>query len=554
MRRPKLSNILCALTVGLMCLLVTGREVCAQDGGADEAQQEETRRQATTQGRGRNTGEQVLPQPSKDSFDVKVSAPPRINNVPKFAPATGVRQLMGEEMSKFYGDLRDLPVATMLQTYAMVENGGYQGFLGALTTTNGMMNNIVGTTLMQLETYRAMASDNPNELGFVEHVYKSQKSGANEDIWPAAVFAAQGEKLDQNAPAFDQYEPPERPTGSSPQDADSNSTANPGGGGGSTPATPGGPTLLSALIFARQPGEEEVDSDTSLTVYERRFKNLVGDYEIKSNPDGTVDSVSSKVILPPDTMPYGEQCKGKRGFDAFLCEQTRITWQSLNHVMYHYCDFKQRNPNQGVEIFKKQRPADHIPQQYWDDLQSDGVGLSINLVDQFFKLAMRRTRIEDQETVDCKKLFNLKGESQVKDPPKEYSETENNFDDCGEEDGGDEAKPCQRNIMLYTMAQYIGEQKSNVYYRNLAYVTMMRASQRAANHAQLAGEAFCSNLQLPIPCNPIEEFNIRIAENRVEWGDFLTYFSKLAQGAGNGAVFKPLSNNISSYAQGGTGR
>jgi hypothetical protein len=480
-------------------------------------------------------------------------APESIQGIPKLPAMKGFSQIANSaDFKKMLRQLISAEIPVMYQTMMMVENGAATGFMGSMNTVSNMVSNLVETQDLQLTLFDAVESTNSHKRAYVDSMYKSQSSD-NKDVWPAALMFAAGDKFpDQQMVPPPTYAPNPSQVGSSPVQRAANGTGTGAGGGNNNGNNnqQNNKYKLSELLFGGSNSAEDKED----------FINWVGDYEVEQRPNGeTAVALTGKIVQPTEvgrmvdtgqtiTTPGGNQqsvVTRIMGYEHKLSTTTKDVWKNLNANIYAYCKFKKENRNKNKQIFDKKRPSSAINPEEWEKIQSLDINISLNIIDQYFKLILGRRPIDE---IDCKQFNN---------PPLPRSasierDSGSSFDDCGSSGGG--AKNCLSKMILVRIAEFVAVSKTNYFYRQMWLKSLLQATIGESVFREVS-YVFCSNLGLGAVstgngmavCDPQSAFEERLDANRLQWLEFVDKFSKLAQGLGSGSGFRPGSNNLSNF-------
>lgn len=488
------------------------------------------------------------------------SAPsPEEVEVPRLPPMRAVRQLSdSDDLKTMYKELITTKVPVLFQTMMMVENGAATGFIGSMNAVNGALSNTISSQDLYLKLLDTADTSGAQRYAYIKSAMDSQQN-KNKGVWPAALMYAAGDTFKKEDDAkLEKYQKHEK-GGSSSSDLSSTGT-------GSTPSGTQGFKLLDA-IFAPQ-GEEGKGTNNiqkALDDQKEAWKKWIGDFqtEPKGSDAAPVGALKEKEEYKDATQLKENDKKDCKNVYNYHIHEVRVeTWKNLNAVMKQYCEFKKGKENYTKDIFEKVRAAEKINKDTWKKVQSPDVKVTINLVDQFFKLMLARKPLDE---VKCE---DFKGDTDSMPVPKgkkcedvSYKEDDSNssqsnqsqsFDDCS----GDGKKTCLRNILLYKITKFIAASKVNRYYADLWYAGMQRVTKPFQGYwlTRLA----CIQLGLAQHnflgvCEVGEDLERRADENFEDWIVFTNRLSKMAQGQGGSSVFRPAENNLSNFSAGAAG-
>lgn len=466
----------------------------------------------------------------------------------KLPPMMGFRQLArSQEMKNMLKNLIAADVPVMMETMMMVENGAATGYLGSINTIGTLLSNTVQASDLNMKMLDAADSTGQLSRAYVASAVNSMKfSDGNREVWPAALMFASGDTFRQDKDAqLSAFRENQKPAGADPSDVTASATS-------AQSAQP--EVKLSDKLFPGDSGGVK-----------QEVLDWVGDLVITSNADAggpgqTAHTITTRYRPVPALRdksnfmgpPQPGQFHGP-AWDVMRFEQRKEVWKHINQVMRQYCTFKKSNPNYNTYIFEKKHPADAIAPENWLGVQAVDIQVTLNLVDQFFKLMLSRKPIDE---IDCdsfsgdESTMPLSGRAAIMamSSTNTTAGAAAGFDDCS----GANARTCLRNVVLFEITKYIAESNVTHIYRGL-WDKISAGFQTNQDTESLGNYLFCHNLQLGWPCVPTSEMDTRREQNRQEWIIFLNTFSKLAQGQGGSSVFRPSQNNLSSFTAGSVG-
>jgi len=400
-----------------------------------------------------------------------------------------------------------------------------------MNTVGSLLSNTIQARQHQMQLLRAMDPTGGKERDYVNSAYISVTE-KNKDSWPAALWYASGDKVNEQPKEFEKFEKNANPTGSNVKEQTETNINNSGGGSGAKQEV-----MLSEVLFPqgrRPPNSETAWAETDLKI---AFIHWVGD--MKTTQEQMGEYASRTLPEPQEAVKFRDRQKGSDPKDEpanvyeFLHKETvKEVWKHLHEVLKGYCEFKRKRDNYSKQLFEKKKPSDAIKEkkESWEKIHSMDIKPSINLIDQLFKLFMGRRNIEE---VKCE---TFKGdESTLPESGTPTEQSGSTFDSCESN-----PKQCLRNVVLYRITKFIAESQVNYYYRWMWEALYPRLG-HPANQEELEA-LFCKNLGLGWPCDPGTEFSTRIDLNRVAWIEFSNRLSKFAQGQGGATVFKPSTD------------
>ena len=444
----------------------------------------------------------------------------------KLPPMTGIRQLAkSNDMKEMLKNLISADVPVMFQTMMMVENGAATGYLGSMNTLNDILSNQMQASALNMQINDAIDHDGSLGLNhqFARSAYRSMDS-KNKGVWPAALMFASGDSFnDDKNTKFNTYEENPNPAGAAQPDLKDPTE---------TQTKDDQPLLLSELLFPRT---NYVELENMVKI---DMQDWVGDIKITDKQDQRAKTSKKKgeFIAAEKLQSAPQPVSGdplKTTYPLKRFQYQLKVWENLHEVMKQYCKFKKQNPNSGTYIFEKKRPSDAIEDRNFEEIQAFDIKIQVNLIDQFFKLMVARKPIEE---IDCN---SFKGDKNTMPLDISSAGGGSNFDSCD----GEQAKTCLRNRVLWEITSRVASSRTNEF-----YLKLWRAAYRSTHnlpHLQMPlTTLFCRNLSLGEPCDPELVFLDDLQVNRHEWVEWLSKFSKLAQGQGGSSVFRPLSSSV----------
>jgi hypothetical protein len=491
-------------------------------------------------------------------------APPIVRREFKVPPMVGFQQLAGSKpMKEMLKKLITAEVPVMFQTMMMVENGAATGYIGSMNTVGSLLSNTIQASQLQMEMFDALDSSGEKKREMIASAYHSMtEDPQNKNIWPAALIYSLGDRLGATSTPVPQWTAfSENPTGygSGPKDLDPKKNGTGGGASQkSSMAKAAGGGAAAPLLSERLFPEQENEVKMALTQW-------VGDIEITAKaPEGGVSRgdlqfSSETKITPKDALerPMRDEPTGNI-YKLFLHRTNVDLWKQLNTVMRVYCEHKKSDDNYSADLFKKKRPSEAVEQnakEAWGKIHSFDIRISINLVDQLFKLFVGRTPIDEIKCESFKGDRDSMPDLNQSEVDAAASSGNNSFDSCE----GSGAKTCLRNIIMFKVVQFISISQVNHYYRSIWLGSNMRTQE--ASDRTLLDYLFCSQLkfageQSDWPCDPSHELSLRIEQNSMSWVQFTNQLGKLAQGQGGSSIFRSAgaSSNMNPLApEGGAG-
>lgn len=536
---PNLLRLVRTLTCALMLLTAaTGRAVAETQEWLD--QQITTQVKKVAPDKSTASSPTLTRSTTAKGAVVPDRAPQYSTDSMKLPPMMGFRQLAkSAPMKTMLKELITADVPVMFQTMMMVENGAATGFMGSMNTIGGLLSNTVQTSDLNLKMLDAADPTGRASREYVASAYRSMRfQDGNKGIWPAALFWASGDTLEaQPNENFGRFNKNPNDSGATAADIEPNpSTA-------VVSATK--PILLSEQLFPANGGS----NNPNAAEFKTALLKWVGDINTEIEAENgnrwlrkKYTSVAAQADQSNVMGPTNSCVDHPTALETKRCDKQYEVWKHLNAVMRQYCEYKKNNPNDGKFIFKKTKPADSINTEDWAGVQAFDVQVTINFVDQFFKLMQVRKPIEE---IDC---TSFKGDKDTMPSGIANASSGSSFDSCE----GAQAKTCLRNVVLYEVTKKIAESRLITYFEVLWNHSYAAAADKP-DTKEMTKFLFCDSLKIGWPCEPGPEFDRQREENRQEWIIFLNNFSKLAQGQGGSSVFRPNSNNLSTFSAGSAG-
>jgi hypothetical protein len=426
-------------------------------------------------------------------------------------------------------------VSVMHQTMMMVENGAATGFIGGMQTVSNLMHNTVQTAQLELALKQITDPQGMETAAFANAVHKGmKKQQSNQQAWPLGLFWASGDTLKEPLAEGQKSENFQKNVkgGSVIGDA----ILIPGEGGGDPEESKEEIKLVETLL-------EEVDN--AKDPKSRRYaKDYIGDaeYKLEGRIDGDPKAQLKTTFTKADKKAEKKGAQGEgddkfiRGFEFRRWEIQKEIWDAMYKVLGDYCKFKTEQSNRGVGIFRKRSPASVVTKEKLDKTSSAGIRMTINLIDQLFKVFVGVTSngAEDPAKIKC----DFEGKTADTTMPDEYKEQQGSVIQNCEND----PKNCDRNKWLFIITQMIAEDRT---------IGEFRAAHQALINGALAQhpaflikvqELVCASFQEGgTLCDPVLTLEDRAERNRQRWVRKVTEFSEWAQNAGGAPnfTFKP---------------
>jgi hypothetical protein len=467
-------------------------------------------------------------------------------------PLKGFQQLSDSEALKdMFKGMVVAQVPVLFQTYMMVENGAATGYMGGLNAVSNIMSNTMQTQDYQLKLLELTDDTGKMKEAYIQKVKDSFKQN-KEGGWPAALYAASGDSAkfqkDQGMKQFTEGEAYDLKW--LPSDKQ-------GGGDASK-------RLLSDLLFLKQedPQANQAGSGTGggstsysnqdLDKLKREFVRLIGDVEIELKAEGGQNggpggggpggawlrTLNMNFIAP-------EAKEERRGVARENWSEVQVVWESVNKLLYDYCNFAKQNPNASRKTGKKYTAAtyDQIGGQNpdgsdpWEYTSAPDIPLTMSLLDALFHLVKKSNKVKK---LNCDEFQQFRDDiPTTKDGGSGGGGNDVNLNDCGK------SKGCLRNRLILHMAFIIARSRTLHTYR-----TMYLLSKRFSTDPAL------SNLVDELFERTLSGMNIdqELRSNRDSWERFTMFLAKVVQGeSGAGAFLKPAGTNNSRAGSAGDG-
>lgn len=478
--------------------------------------------------------------PIKESQDRNVHLPPML----------GFRGMAdSKDMKDMLRGLITSQVSVMHQTMMMVENGAATGFIGGMQTVSNLMHNTVQTAQLELALKQITDPQGMETAAFANAVHKGmKKQGQNQQAWPLGLFWASGDNLKEQLKEEQKSENFQKNDkgGSVIGDA----LAITGEGEGDTEESKEEIKLVDTVLEegsdAKDPRSQQYARDYIGNVEYRQEERTDGD------PKGTLKTTfrkAEKSAEKKDAQGDGED-KLIRGFEFRRWEIQKEIWDAMYKLLDDYCKFKTEQSNRGAGIFRKKSPATVVTKEKLDKASSAGIRMTINLIDQLFKVFVGVT--SDGQEDPTKLKCDFQGKTADQTMPDEYKEQQGAVIQNCEND----PKNCDRNKWLFIITQMIAEDRTINEFRTAHQAQINGA---LAQHPALlikVQEYFCASLQEGgVLCDPVLTLEDRAERNRQRWVRKVTEFSEWAQNAGGAPnfTFKPQNVPNQSGASGEVG-
>ncbi len=433
-------------------------------------------------------------------------------------PLKGLRQIMDSPVTKdLLKELTASESAVLMQTYMMVENGAATGFMGSMNIGSNLMSNLLQTQDYQLKLLEASDDTGMMKKAYAARVAQEMQTGANKDVWPAALYIASGEDGKTNS---DQMR--DLAKGQQPYTLASLTTSG---------ANTGNSVLFTELLFANDVGGSAGGSSSEapyrndqLQALKQEFRQLVGDFLLRMDVPAKYARNTIVQIIPPALDE-----DNRRGVAAVNWQEVKVVWESLHLILSDYCTWKQSNPNMGKEVFAKDFPelvasigADRSGADPWELASAPDMTRTMHDIELLYKLAERDMT---DSTMDCKALQLTAADIPDQQSPRGAANMANN---CGPK------MPCERNLVALESSRRIALSRTLHTYRNLFSI----ANRFATNAVKL-------ELLSRLTAHTFANMNIsdELSENKKERNILAEALGKEAQANTSSPGLKPGDNN-----------
>jgi hypothetical protein len=449
---------------------------------------------------------------------------------------------------------------TMHQTMMMVENGAATGFIGGMQTVSNLMSNMVESADLELSLKGITDPKGTKQLAFANAIYKGMKQQQNgKQAWPLGLWFASGDDpkkaLSQEQKA-DEFTP--NPNNGS-LDADS------------LAAVEDQESSLSASGSSLTSGTdpEDTKTETEIKLVETLLKDngaaaespgsqeyakkYLGDVVYKSERTDGPNSQTRTVFVPATGKANkkgatgGTSDKEIRGFEYRRWEIQKDVWNATYELLGKYCDFKQNNQNRSAEIFQKKTPASVVTKELLDKASSQGIRMTINLIDQLFKVFVGVNAAAPNDPTGLKCDFT--GKRAEDTMPDEFKPQDGEKIENCESD----PKNCVRNKWLFLITQIIAEDRTVNEFREAQEALINGALAQHPSFLVRVQEFVCTSLMADRSggndlrlCDPGIWLDIRAEANRQRWVNKIGEFSEWAQNVGGASNFNFKGQNVAS--------
>jgi hypothetical protein len=524
------------------------------------------------------------PDQSKDlSWDAgKFSNTPGEQREIRLAPNLAFRGLMDMKANKdMLKGLITAQIPVMYQTMMMVENGAATGFMGSVESVAALLNNTMGAAQLEMAMRRAVGPD--AEKQYVNAVYDGlEEQNEGQNLWPIGLWSASNDLVTEpmTGPKYQlagRYQEEGTAGASIIQHLPTEARKN----GDETEWT------LSNIIF----GQDSSAGDERAEKIKGFFKEVVGDVKYTTKSADLKDpKVLVKIAWVKPTLQASVEKSGSSTFAAKSLSSSsdsmttmaststmasgdnklpvpdqvfgphvkkeeirKKTWEKMYMLLGSYCEFKKTNGNKGLQLFNKKFASewiDTVDSKLMDDISSNSLKVSLNMVDQIFKIWVQTTTDSTQPTkIQCK------FENAADEMPKGFEESDGG-DSC---EGAEKARKCRRNKALYRIVDILADDKFIDEAKDVYEKAMQNALNKDVSTAGLVNTLFCNSFltnengesALNSQCDIGFWFDSASGLNRQRWSDQLEATAKLAQSLGGSSNFRFQPNNSLTAAGGG---
>jgi hypothetical protein len=442
-------------------------------------------------------------------------------------------------------------MTTMFQTVTMVENGAAFGLANGLNTATGLLNSI--TNSAHLDYVLKGQPETTQQLRFINGIHKGmRKQKKNKDSAIAGILWTSNDTLKNESTynskleEFTERKPGELNMSDSLYDESDQAES------ADAPETPG-PEKIS-LVKTLLEGN---GTDSGKPGSEGYAKEYIGDLEYENIESGarTVTNVEPKSATKSERVA-GNLVEQARGLQLRTAELQREVWDAFSaELLKKYCEFKTSDGNYEPKPFDKSLPSKVVTQEMLDKASSKTIKLTINLVDQIFKVyaSQRPADPSKPTTINCN-VFKNHQEAM----PTKYEELESGKGpDCM-----GEPKKCNQNKWLFILTNKIAIDRAISEFR-LAYEKLIDGA-LSQNPIFLVKvhEYMCASLKARgglagvgqlVMCDPAVWLEGLATKNREEWIRQVEEFAKWAQNIGGASNLGFAGSNSIAQAGGDMG-
>lgn len=435
-------------------------------------------------------------------------------------------------------------VMTMHQTMMMVENGAATGFIGGMHTVSNLMNNAVQSAQFELELKGIQNPNGVDRLAFANAIHTGMTNQQNKNAWPLGLFWASGDKFKdfKTGETAQNFKP--NPNGGA---VSGDAVAEVGGGTAST--TPAEPAKEVKLVDTLLKGNGAQASEPQSAEWIRKY---VGDIHFateqsKDDPKGKtkVTYVKAEESREKEGATGNDEDKLARGFELRRAEVQKDIWNSTYELLGAYCRFKTEGSNRGRPIFQKETPASVVTKVLIEKTSSPGIKMTINLLDQLFKVFVGVTAQSPEETTKVK--CDFAGRTADSTMPDEYKPQEG----AAIENCENKPKDCSRNKWLFLITKIIAEDRTIYEFKQAHAALLNGALEQHPTYLVKAQELMCTSLVAGTTgqtdtslCDPVLFLEGRAELNRQRWVAKITQFSEWAQNIGGGSNLTFSGQNV----------
>jgi hypothetical protein len=296
---------------------------------------------------------------------------------------------------------------------------------------------------------------------------------------------------------------------------------------------------LSDILFLKKESADAKDdngykpNDEDLRNLKEEFKRLIGDVEINLKAPQNADP--SKTWLRTLDMNFiaPTENNGRRGIALENWSEVQVVWESINRILYDYCEFIKSDPNADKEPGEMVIPStyENIGKEEngrdpWELASAPDLPLTQSLVDQLFHL-VKKSYKPDQ--LNCTELQLTRDDIPTTRDVGGGQGQQANLNDCGKKKG------CQRNRLVLHMSFIIARSRSLHTYLTLYMLSKRFATDEALDN--LVDELFVRTLSGM-------KLDDELARNRESWDAFTLFLAKVQQGeSGAGGFGRPSGGN-----------
>jgi hypothetical protein len=472
-----------------------------------------------------------------------------------------------KEYKNMFREMVTSQVPVMFQTMMMVENGAATGYIGALQSVSNLLRNQVQAADLELKMRRVADSTGASEKDYVNAVFEGMKRNqASEYSWPLGLAVASGDeftgqlneklKIDNELRQLDfggasnvDHLPKEW------KDKNQNKYT----------------WLLSDVMWGDNSSTDQrvkdlkklqtevlgdvefkatkpAASDPKVTVTKTYKEPTIKKLRVKGESGGTGIASTGLTTMATSQSPAPREIKG---INSYRQKRKEEVWEGMYEILDEYCKFKTNDENARKNVFQKVTAASKIRKEMLNKVSSPNMTVTINLIDQVFKIWVQTAGAGDSEPTKIKCDFSQKDPTESM--PDDWETPNKKFDDC-------ETKPkqCIRNKWLYKFVDIVSYDALLEDVRGAYEKGMLRLLASDPSLGVAWQELMCGTLNAAMEstgdytmCDVGYYLEQEAGKNRARWHTELEDLAKLAQSLGGASNFRFQPNNSLSVAGGG---